>query len=187
MRRRLGEAKQVFQKLQRVWRHARLNTRNKLRIYKACVVSKLLYNLSTIWLTDSQMNQIDSFHYRCLLAIANIPTTWGAMQRGRERTSNEDVRSQLDETLLSDEIRLYQLKLLGHILRRPLRHPSRIVAFNRFLEPQILGGPFRPGNRRGKWAEHVIATAANIFNDHVFRGEGGQRDIKHKICGGLEF
>ena len=96
------------------------------------VVSKLLYNLSTLWLTDSQMNQIDSF--------------------------------------------------IGHILRRPLRHHSRIVAFNRFLKPQILGGPFRPGNRRGKWAEHVLATAANIFNDHFFRGEGGQRDMKHKIC-----
>ena len=182
VRRRLGEAKQVFQKLKRVWRHARLSTRKKIRIYKACVVSKLLYNLSTLWLTDSQMNQIDSFHYRCLRAISNIPTTWGAMQQGIERTSNEDVRARLHETLLSDEIRLYQLKLLGHILRRPIRHPSRIVSFNRFLEPQILGGPFRPGNRRGKWTEHVLATAMTIFNDHFFRGEGGQRDIKNKIC-----
>ena len=60
--------------------------------------------------------------------------------------------------------------------------PSRMVSFNRFLEPQILGGPFRPGNRRGKWTEHVLATAMTIFNDHFFRGEGGQRDVKNKIC-----
>ena len=41
----------------------------------------------------------------------------------------------------------------------------------------ILEGPFRPGNRRGKWT----ARAATIFNDHFFRGEAGQRDSKKKM------
>jgi hypothetical protein len=181
VRRRIGEARQVFQKLKRVWRHAGLSVRKKLRIYKACVVSKLIYNLSTLWLTDSQLNHVDSFHFRCLRAIANIPTTWGAMQQGITRVSNHEVRMQLRETLLSQEIRLHQLKLLGHILRRPIRHPSRIVSYNRFLEPQILGGPFRAGVRRGKWTENVLALAMTIFNDHFFEGAGGQRNIKDKI------
>ena len=181
VRRRIGEARQVFQKLKRVWRHAGLSVRKKLRIYKACVVSKLIYNLSTLWLTDSQLNHVDSFHFRCLRAIASIPTTWGAMQQGITRVSNHEVRMQLRETLLSQEIRLHQLKLLGHILRRPIRHPSRIVSYNRFLEPQILGGPFRAGVRRGKWTENVMALAMTIFNDHFFEGAGGQRNIKDKI------
>ena len=112
VRRRIGEAGQVFQKLKRVWRHAGLSVRKKLRIYKACVVSKLIYNLSTLWLTDSQLNHVDSFHFRCLRAIANIPTAWGAMQQGITRVSNHEVRMQLRETLLSQEIRLHQLKLL---------------------------------------------------------------------------
>ena len=61
-----------------------------------------------------------------------------------------------------------------------MRHPSRIVSYNRFLEPQILGGPFRAGVRRGKWTEHVLALAMTIFNDHFFEGVGAHRDIQNK-------
>ena len=111
------------------------------------------------------MNSVDSFHYSCLRSIANIPATWGAMQQALARTSNEQVRTQLKETLLSDEIRLNQLQLLGRILRRSQRHPMRIVSYNRFLEPQILGGPFRAGNRRHKWSEQVLAAATTIFSE----------------------
>ena len=61
------------------------------------------------------------------------------MQIGISRTSNEAVRDISGEILLSDEIRLHQLKLLGHILRRPQELPARIVLFDRFLEPQPSG------------------------------------------------
>ena len=152
----------------------------KLSVYKACVVAKLIYNLSTLWLTDSQLNTLDSFHFRCLQAIANIPTTWGAMQQNRPRVSNHEVRMRLRETLMSQEIRLHQLKLLGHILRRPIREPARIVSYNRFLDPQILGGPFRAGVRRSKWTERVLVLAT-IFNNHFFQGAGGHRDTNTKL------
>ena len=88
------------------------------------------------------------------------------MQIGIPRVSNSEVQSSLNATLLSDEPRLHQLKLLGHILRRPLRHPSRVACFDRFLQPQVLGGP-------------LLATT--VFNDHFFAGAGIQRDIKNKI------
>ena len=172
---------QVFRSLIRVWKHARLSTGKKLAIYKACVVTKLLYNLSTLWLTDTLLNQLDAFHFKCLRSIGNIPMTWGAMQIGIPRVSNEEVRAQLNETLLSDELRLHQLKLLGHILRRPVRHPSRIVTFDRFLQPQTLGGPYRAGRRRVKWNEQLLVLASTIFNDHFYGGRGNERDIKHKI------
>ena len=138
-----------------------------------------MYNLSTLRLTQTQMKHVDSFHYRCLRSIANIPTTWGAMQIRVARTSNEQVRETFRETLLTDEIRLHQLKLLGHILRRPQDHPARLVSFVRFLQPQTWGGPYRPGNRRSKWTEQMLALAMTIF--HFFHGRGSERDIKTKI------
>ena len=69
------------------------------------------------------------------------------MQIGVARTSNEAVRAKLNEALLSDEVRLRQLKLLGHILRRPQDHPARIVSFDRFLEPQMWGGTVPIGEK----------------------------------------
>ena len=177
VRRRIGEARTVFQSLKRVWKHAGLSTKKKLRIYKACVVS-------TLWLTETQLHSIDAFHYKCLRSIANIPTTWGAMQIGVARTSNEAVRAKLNEALLSglsDEVRLHQLKLLGHILRRPQDHPARIVSFDRFLEPQMWGGPFRSGRRRHKWTEEVLALAMTICNDHCFEGRGNHKTVKQRL------
>ena len=176
VRRRIGEAR-----AKRVWRRAGLSKLKKLQIYRACIVSKLIYNLSTLWLTETQTRQVDSFHYRCLRSIANIPTTWGAMQMGVARTTNEQVRETLQETLLSDEVRLHQLKLLGHILRRPQDHPTRVVSFDRFLQPRTWGGPYRPGKRRCKWTEQMLALALTIYNDHFFQGQGCERDIKSKL------
>ena len=77
------------------------------------------------------------------------------MQQNRPRVSNHEVCMRLRITLMSQEIRLHQLKLLGRILRRPIREPARIVSYNRFLDPQILGGPFRAGVRK--------VTGPNIF------------------------
>ena len=103
------------------------------------------------------------------------------MQIGVARTSNEAVRAKLNETLLSDEVRLHQLKLLGHILRRPQDHPARIVSFDRFLEPQMWGGPFRSGRRRHKWTEEVLALAMTICNDHFFEGHGNHKTAKQRL------
>ena len=128
---------------------------------------------------QASVQLINSF--KCLRSIASIPTTWGAMQIGVERTSNEAVRERLKETLFSNEIRLNQLQLLGHIIRRPQRHPCRIITFNRFLQPQVLGGPYRAGVHREKWTEQVLSLATTIFNDHFFAGAGGVQAIKRKI------
>ena len=93
------------------------------------------------------LNQLDAFHFKCLRSIANIPTTWGAIQIGIPRVSNEAVRAQLDETLPSDELRLHQLKLLAHTLRRPVRRPSGMVTFDKFLQPRTLRWALQGGQK----------------------------------------
>ena len=114
-------------------------------------------------------------------SIANIPTTWGAMQIGVPTVSNQEVQRLLLETRFSDELRLHQLKLLGRILRRPVWHPSRIIAFDRFLQLQTLGGLYQAGRRRAKWNEQLLGLASTIVNDPFFEGKGTERDIKNKI------
>ena len=141
------------------------------------VVSKLMYSLCTLCLTEKQMRLLDSFHIRCLRSIAGIPSTWGATLLGIERISNEQVRCQMNLLNLSDELRLQQMSLLGHILRRPPNHPARVVTFNRFLQPQMLGGPFMRGARRIKWNDVVLQLATTIVNDHYFQGAGVEKYI----------
>ena len=129
VRRRLGEAKQVFQKLKRDRRHASLSAGKKLRVYKTCVVSKLLYNLSALWLTDSQMKPTAFLSYSHI----KHPTSWGP--GSQEENAPVTKTSGQCKMILCQvmKIRLYQLKLPGQILRRPIRHPFP-DCINRFLE-----------------------------------------------------
>ena len=71
--RRLGEAKGQFDKLARVWRHSALHPQQKIRIFQACVVSKLLYCLHTMWLNKAELRKIDGFQAKCLRSIFHIP------------------------------------------------------------------------------------------------------------------
>ena len=59
--RRLGEAKGQFDKLAKVWRHSILRIQQKIRMFQACMVSKLLYCLHTMWLNKAELRKIDGF------------------------------------------------------------------------------------------------------------------------------
>ena len=49
LNRRLGMARADVEKLRLVWSHAGMNSRRKLRIFDACVVTKLMYGLKRAW------------------------------------------------------------------------------------------------------------------------------------------
>ena len=70
--RRLGQAKGEFDKLAKVWRHSTLRTQQKIRIFQACVVSKLLYCLHTMRLNKVELRKIDGFQARRLPSILRI-------------------------------------------------------------------------------------------------------------------
>ena len=57
--RRIGEAKAIFDNLQTVWRHANITRQRKLILFKACVVSKLMYSLSSCCMNVAQLRRLD--------------------------------------------------------------------------------------------------------------------------------
>ena len=120
----------------------RIGTNRKIDMYYACVISKLMYSLCTLCLTENQIRLLDSFHIRCLRSIAGIPSTWGATLLGVERLSNERVRCQMNDLTLSDELRLQQMSLLGHILRRPPTTQPELWPLTDFYSHKCWEGPF---------------------------------------------
>ncbi len=71
--RRLGEARRSFSNLVAVWKHCNISRSRKFCIYEACVLSKLLYGLESVWLLQADRNRLDSFHAQCLRRILGIP------------------------------------------------------------------------------------------------------------------
>ena len=99
--------------------------------------------------------------------------------------ANEQVPSQMGVLYLSDEVKLQQLSLPGRVLRRllMLNHPARVLSFDRFLQPQSLGGPYRAGARKHKLNAKILELAMTMTHDHYFgaRAGVGERDIKSKL------
>ena len=70
--RRLGEGHRVFNDLEAVWRHASLPRQRRVQIYLACVESKVLYSLKSLWLLQADCQRLDTFHCKPLRRVMGI-------------------------------------------------------------------------------------------------------------------
>ena len=70
--RRIGECSRVFDKLEQIWAHAAVTTRRKLDIYAACVASKLLCSMESLWLLQADRARLDAFHCRRVRKLLRI-------------------------------------------------------------------------------------------------------------------
>ena len=125
--RRIGEAKRVFKLLGKCWSHANITQKRKLKLLRAVILPKLLYNLESIWLLKSDRNRLDGFQAACLRQILKIPHAY------LSRVSNVEVRARAGARTLSDDLFEQQGKLYnkishlpdGHILRNLVCEPGK--------------------------------------------------------------
>ena len=148
--RRIGAARADFRALQRVWAHASLAVKDKVRIYDACVVSSLTYGLQTAWLSVAARRRLDGFHAKCLRRICNILPSFIS------RVPNAEVLARAGCSVkLSTRIRVQQLVLAGRCAAAPVGTPMREAL------QQSVGRPGRRnrGRPRTTWAADVFAEA----------------------------
>jgi len=107
---RIGMAFTTLSKLaKRVWENNHLTTHTKVNVYKACVISTLLYG-SESWTTYStQERKLQTFHMRCLRRILGI--TW------QDRVTNNEVLERAGITSMYTILRQRRLRWLGHTCR----------------------------------------------------------------------
>ena len=111
IKKRIGMAKDTFQKLEKVLRNHKIAMKTKKRVLDTYVISILMYG-SECWTISPQMRQrleaAEMWFYRHMLRIS-----W------TEHKSNEEVlRMAGAERTLLKNIRKRQLEFLGHILRK---------------------------------------------------------------------
>ena len=145
--RRIGAARADFRALQRVWAHASLAVKDKVRIYDACVVSSLTYGLQTAWLSVAARRRLDGFHAKCSRRICNILPSFIS------RVPNAEVLARAGCSMkLSTRIRVQQLVLAGRCAAAPVGTPMREAL------QQSVG---RPGRRnRGRPRRHGRPTSS---------------------------
>ena len=111
--RRLGEATGSFKSLESCWKHANITTDRKIGIYVACVVSKLMYCLDSLWLLQADRHRLDAFHTKCLRRILNIPCSYIS------RALNESVLKSARQDRVSVLLEHRQNVLFNKIVASP--------------------------------------------------------------------
>ena len=93
-------------KLGRIWKSS-INRDLKVKFFRACVESILLYNSETWTITKAMENKIDGLYTKLLRRVLNV--SW------RDHVSNKELYANLP--LLSSTIRQRRLRFAGHCSR----------------------------------------------------------------------
>ena len=171
--RRLGAAASDFKTLHSIWSHSRLSRKQKIRIFNACVVSKLTYSLFAACLNKAERRRLDSFQNRCLRKTCRVPPAYIS------RVSNAAVLEVAAQEKLSEGLARRQMLYMAQLARRPADDPVRCSVF----EPGTVQlrqptGPRRRGRPRQTWGHLVMRNCMEVAGSHArladhFRPEGG--------------
>ena len=161
LNRKLGAAWADFSKLARLWNHASLPKDRRIRIYKAVVVSRLLYGLSTAWLNAAELRRLQGFHCRCLRRILGIAPSY------LSRVSNLKVLQEAGEVPLGKQLLQSQLILYGRVVRAPDTDPIRKLTFiGATTEPTTHKYIQKVGRPRNTWATMLQKETFKMGTDH---------------------
>ena len=110
MNKRIGKAAGVMSRLRsRVWENSKLEIKTKIAVYRACVLSVLLYG-SECWTTYAmQERRLNSFHLRNLRRILGI--------RWYHRVTNNEVFDKAGISSINAFLTQRRLRWLGHVHR----------------------------------------------------------------------
>ena len=118
---RIGKAAAKMAKLsKRVLENGKLTERTKMCVYKACVISTLLYGSETWTTYTSQERKLNSFHLRFLRRILGI--------KWQDKESNSVVLMRAGAPSMFAILSERRLRWLGHVKRMsPGRIPKDLL------------------------------------------------------------
>jgi len=112
LNRRIGRACTTFARLtERVWQNKKLTINTRIAVYRACVLSTLLYGSEYWTLYAHQKNRLNTFHMKNLRRILNI--SWD------DYVTNNEVLQRAGIDSLHTIHQQRRLRWLGHVCRMP--------------------------------------------------------------------
>jgi len=153
--RRLGEARGSFKNLSQCWSHANITRQRKCQLYHACVVSRLLYGLESLWLLQRDLHRLDAFHAQCLRRSCGIPHSFVS------RVPNADVLRTAGQVPLTQLLRSRQISLYDKIANMPeSSHLRRLTCEAGSDNPRVWTCKRGRGRPKQQWAACVHAMRA---------------------------
>ena len=105
---RIGKARNAFRMLSPVWKSQQYKTHTKLKLYKSCVLSTLLYGSKCWRMTEKDISKLSSFHIKNLRKIVRI--FWPQI------ISNQDLFDECQQESIETTIAHRRWRWIGHVL-----------------------------------------------------------------------
>ena len=144
---RIGKAAGAFKELNTIWKDRYISLPTKMQIYRACVLSTLLYGAECWTLKPTDEGRLDAFDMRCQRKILKI--------RWSQHVRNLDVRLKTKQPQLTRTIRKRRLQWFGHIQRmNATRLPLRLYKWTP-LHGQRKKGRHGKMSSDGTWTPYI--------------------------------
>ena len=146
---RIQKASGAFNQLSSIWKNRNILNNTKIRIYKAAVMTILLYGCEVWNTTKAQMKRFEVFHQRCLRRILRV--------KWFNRVSNVDILNRARINSIETFIAAMRLRWYGHVVRMPdERLPKYLINWTPKHGKRSRGRP------RQSWINCVINDAASF-------------------------
>ena len=109
IRRWLGKARAAYSKLDKIWKNSQFTYKTKIKIFKANVISVLLYGCECWRMTKTDEKKLDAFLHKSLRRILKI--YWPM------RIKNEAIKARAGMETISKQVARRRWTWLGHVLR----------------------------------------------------------------------
>ena len=136
--------------------------KKKLAIFDACIISKLMYGLSSAVLTKIERKRLDAFHARCLRKIIRVAPAYYS------RVSNITVFERAKTKPASRLLLKQQLIYFGQLACKDEDDPTRKCIFeNGDIELRQLVSKRRCGRPRLEWAKEMHKHALQMMGSQT--------------------
>ena len=166
---RIQDAMSTWRRLAVFWKASNVSKKWQLVMYDAVTKTKLLYNLETVFLTQTLRKKMGAFQLRGLRQILKILTTYIDRRWTNDRVLElasrtaypRDPNSRIRPVTI--DLDQKRVRLAGHILRAPNHDPLRQVSYQQnSAEPKHIGKR-RVGRPRQHW---VFKSSEDIHALH---------------------
>ncbi len=92
----------LFERLEKVWKHANVTIQRKLAVYQACVAVQVMYSLESVWLLQTDRSRLDAFPLPVItahLASSTSVRVQGQQQRHPGENGANHIDQDIDGTL----------------------------------------------------------------------------------------
>ena len=152
---RLSKANCAFGRLRkRVWNNHHLKTESKLSVYRAIVISALLYGAESWTLYRRHIRLLERFHQRCLRSILKI--------RWQDRVTNVEVLNKAGLPSIEATLIQLQLRWVGHVYRMEETRLPKMLLYG-----ELCSGKRKRGAPRKRYKDTLKSNLSlcNINSD----------------------